>query len=313
MKIFSCILFLVLLSVGFCGQLYGLKSPIDLVSIDPKTAQTTIIGHVITHEAFGENLGCIDQQNGIYYFMGTNLTDNKIDLVGLDVKTGNIKYEVRLPYASEAFIGVSESMGVDASTGDVITIGRDPAQGFQHHLLRVTPTTGNIQSLNVFNFIDFLGGASVLGGNTFWVQLAVNQSGQLRGRLMGYDIITGNQVFEIDDEFFTGQLNWDPNKQVVYGLGLKAPTYKIRIVVQLNPENGLLTELFSIPSQYWACAPMTTIDPDNTLLYYFINDGKRNTPFTQLAVNYSTQLVTYSPTSCTNLAECVWDIEYDTN
>ncbi|KAJ3450072.1 hypothetical protein M0812_06237 [Anaeramoeba flamelloides] len=314
-NILFCVLFLALLNLTLGYSLYGISHPVDLVSVNPQDASITQIGSIISHESLGDNLGSLDNKNKIYYFLGTNLTDSKIDLVGLNLdpnqgEIGSIRYEVRTPFITASYIGIGEICSVDPNTGDVIVMGRDPKYNYQHNLIRVTPQTGKLQELAQFKFIDFGSDSHVYANGIEWIQFAVKQDNQTASKLVAFDTYSGSQVYEIDDKYFLSGLNYDQATNSIYGLGLKPPNYYTRVVVKFNPNNQLFTELLELPHQFLLMAPMTTYNPKDQILYYYLNSGKITDPLYLVEISLKYNKIINSPLGCKNINECIMDLHY---
>eukprot|EP01156_Anaeramoeba_ignava_P007875 Anaeramoba_ignava/a354320_68.p1 GENE.a354320_68~~a354320_68.p1 ORF type:complete len:311 (+),score=87.61 a354320_68:31-963(+) len=305
------LLFLIIFAFIQCYTLYGLTGELELVSVDPVTAIQTAIGKIISHEAFGENLATLDPDNNLMYFVGTNLTSLKICLVSVSLQDGHVVDEIVLPYVSESFIGVGELCNIDRSTGDVLVMGRDPAYNYYHNLIRVTPSTKTYKSLAIFNLIDLIGGAYTYDykNGIQWIQLCINNSGQIDARLIGFDGNTGQMVHNIEDSYFMSVLTFDPVTDLVWGLGLNPPDYESRVLLTLDSSNANISKVADI-QDFLIIAPMATINPDDRILYYYMeNSTSHDIHMVEISMNdYS---ILRDPVACHDLANCVWVMEYD--
>ncbi|KAJ6237281.1 hypothetical protein M0813_26837 [Anaeramoeba flamelloides] len=310
MELFKIITFFCLISSVFSVDLYGLRSPAELVKVNSENGTITPIGGIWTHEAVGENVGCLDSKNGIYYFMGTNMETKEIDLLGVDVHTADMKYKIPTTFVTEEFVGVAQIVQCVEGSDDVIIMGRDSKYENKHNLVRVTPQTNAWKELNQFNFVDPLGGGHTLSGETVWVELAVNASGKFTHKIFGFDINTGKQTFEINDEdYFTTGLNYDKESGMIYGIGI-VPQFTNRAIMQLNPKTGIITKLFDIPSTYFLAAPPTTINPNTNTLWLIMNDRKTDEPWRLVTFDFDKQTIVNNANLCPNLKDCIRGLEY---
>jgi len=80
----------------YTGQLYALQRAytgypgnVSLISIDPATANKTIINNIAGLDAIQTSFSALNPQDGIYYFMGIDTSGNSY-LYSMDLNTGNI-------------------------------------------------------------------------------------------------------------------------------------------------------------------------------------------------------------------------------
>ncbi|KAJ6239977.1 hypothetical protein M0813_24628 [Anaeramoeba flamelloides] len=310
MGLFKFLILLCLIASVFSVDLYGMRSPAELVKVNSENGTITPVGGIYTHEAVGDNVGCLDSKNGIYYFMGTNLETAKIDLLGMDIHSADIKYTIPTTFVTEGFVGVAQIVQCIDDSDDVIIMGRDPKYDHKHNLVRVTPQTNTWKELNQFNFLDPLGGGHTLSGETVWIELTVNISGKYSHKLFGFDINTGKQVFEInDDDYYTTGLNYDKESGMVFGIGI-VPQFTNRVIMQLNPKTGIITRLFDLPSTYFLATPPTTINAKDGIGWYIMNDRKVDEPWKLVTLDYNKQAIVKNVNLCPNPKDCLRGLEY---
>lgn len=60
----------------------------------------TPVGAPVAYEAQAQQLSTIDTKNGVFYFVGLNLTTNVDAIVGLSLETGAVVSEIPVPIVS---------------------------------------------------------------------------------------------------------------------------------------------------------------------------------------------------------------------
>jgi hypothetical protein len=94
-----CIVFVSIACSVYAGKLYGL-SPVDgvhLVTIDPTTGKTTTVGPKLG-EVISSQLSSIDDKRKLYYFVSFNQLLQRINLIGVNLDDGKVKYDIPLPF-----------------------------------------------------------------------------------------------------------------------------------------------------------------------------------------------------------------------
>jgi len=303
----------VVASLSFSGAaLYGL-SPIvpQLVRIDPLTAQVTPIGNAnLPNELTGQQLSSIDTQNRIYYLVAFNQTGRMVQLLGLSLVTGKLVLSTRLPFAPETLVGVGQTCNVIPGTGDVLVSGRDGVRNL-HQILRVNPRTGHTSLIAKIGDVDVLGGASAYdpANNILWIQLGTGAEIDL----FGFNINTGQQVYQIDDSMSMETMNYDPVTKLLYGIGLKVmnETSAIRILVTLDSKTGKFNEIGTIPGYFIIEGGVGALNPTKREVYCFLQKtGSSNQPFLLVTVDMNDATVKHNPVACRNPSNCPWSMGY---
>jgi len=293
--------------------LYGLSSAAQLLRIDPKTATQTPIGSPISNEYDAEELSSIDSVNGIYYLIGFNSTSAVISLIGVDLQTAKIRYNIILPFVSSAFVGVGETCDVDPSTGDVFVTGRESASG-KHHILRVTPSTGKIQFIAELGNIDVLGGPSAFDpvNKIYWLQYGLNTTYEIY--LFGFNVLNGKLVYQLDDVLNMETMDYDPVTGLIFGIGLKviSDTDYYRVLMTLNSKDGSFNVIAKIPNYYIINGSLGTIDPVSRTYYCILQPSSSDTaPMDLMTIDLKTANIISNPQICdSSLNGCPWALNF---
>lgn len=113
-----------MVAVASATRLVGLSNITQLVDIDMTSGAMKPIGPVLpSYEVKSQGLAGVDGTRGLFYFIGFNLSSTKPSVVALGLDTGEIEFEVPLPYQESALVGSTQQIAVDESTGDVVVGG----------------------------------------------------------------------------------------------------------------------------------------------------------------------------------------------
>ncbi|EGD73469.1 hypothetical protein PTSG_05174 [Salpingoeca rosetta] len=294
------------------GIMYGINSTLGFVTIDPATGKTTPVSAPLPDEAQAQNLASMDTLRGIYYMLGFNLTNQEIDLIGIDVVKGTIANKVKLPFVSSALIGVGEAVDVDESNGEVFCLGLQADN--KHHLFRVNPRTGATKHLADCGYINVLGGAHAFDqtNNLVWLQFAANSSGEISLDLLGFDAITGTLKKTIKEPDTNGiyTLSYDIQREQMIGFGYDA-SKGARTLLRLNTNTGSVSRIGVVPGYSVINGNIVTVDSRSGVIYaQFQSSNNQTAPFDIVGVDVSTAKVVSHAPLCVDPADCPWSMEF---
>lgn len=264
------------------SQLYGLSPRVQLQKLNPKTAAVLEETDSLAYEAQGQGLGTIDTTEGVYYFVGTNVSSQTISLVGISGASGRITTEIELPLELEMLVGVGQFCDYDVLNKDVIVVGRDRLLKNQHAMLRVNPKSGAIKTLSKigdFSPLDLLGGTSFFDAvaNMEWFQLPINNSGSIVIRFYGYSGDSGTLLNILDNPLNFVNLAFDRTTGLAYGVGARLEPNTgqiIRVLGSFDSSTGVSKPIADLPGNYVVMmGSIGTMDEENGLLYSFILKG----------------------------------------
>jgi len=293
------------------GVLYGINYDdnynINLQEISTNPWSIKIVKSIPGFYVF-DGLMDIDKVNKIYYLVVYRIATRSYELIGLELKTGEIVKTVELrmfadkPEVFEEF----KFFALDYVTSDVFIIGQnssDPNLGWT--FLRLAPKTGAIKILKHipryhgtgYNSLGFYDAAHDI------VFITVNTT------FIGYEGRTGDQDTYLWS-ILTPTLTYDTKTELLYGFANQNGAH---IIVSVNGRSGEIKQLPNFAdSTYDTLATNPTIDPESRQLFALfhgkqIADGKN-----QILVNVDTGKVTASGFACPWEANtCPWNVAYD--
>jgi len=233
----------------------------------------TLAGQAFTdhHTTTLIQIGDIDTNANTFYIIGLNRTDSRADLelIGVSLVTGQIASTTDLPFAFS--LNYVNTPGVDwiPDTHDVLVYGLNKAQTM-FEILRVTPgstkTTQIATWANEGQFIQSVDSYDTTR-NVLWVQTEMNN--QLT--LSGFNISSGEMVYNLTDMYGFQSINYDSQKQRV--IGLAAPNNGNTPVVALD-DMGDFTVIGEVTGMFTMAGPNdAAFDISNRLLYQYVDDG----------------------------------------
>ncbi|KNC46527.1 uncharacterized protein AMSG_02963 [Thecamonas trahens ATCC 50062] len=248
-------------------SLYGMSSTVALEAISTTTGQPVEVSSSLPYEAQGQGLATLDEELGIYYIIGTNVSaSNAVKLVGVSVATGNVVAETPLPFQSSELIGVGQYLAYDSIRGAVLAVGQDFTTN-EYILVRVAPITHKMTRLAVIpdvHMLDVLGGCAVYDPSvdTFWIQLALNVTGDIQIKFYGFSAGDGQLSNIIDNPEFVEAMVYDPNASRLVGLGAEeTKTGGLqRTLVYFDSATDQFTVAGTIPEYQNVMSDVLTID-----------------------------------------------------
>jgi len=221
------------------ATLYGVRVlptfSINLVSIDIKTAATTIIGPPLQDVDLSHAKSTVDTVNQILYFVSETHPSN---LIGVHLKNCSMVYNITLPFLPY-YNGVCD---FNINTGEVFVSGFSYPTYWEKHIVSVNPKTGAISK--DIAVIAELGGGGV--GNTqafdpknnvLWLKIA--QNNQVVN--VHVDVNTG-QITNVLDDLHMRTMDYDPTTGLIYGFGFTT----IPIFLSLDSKTNIYTVLGNI-------------------------------------------------------------------
>jgi len=316
-QVFALVLLFV--SSAYCatGVLYGLSGPtVGLVSIDPRTAYQRPIGTTINTELEAQQLSSIDAANNLIYIVGLNTTTAGVNLIGVDLTTGRQRYQIALPFASSAFVGVGQIVEVDTNSGEVYVAGRDPQKGNQHHVVSVNPKSGAITSIVVIADGDVLGGISGFDpkNQVLWIEYATNNGQAIS--LVRVDLKTRTYA-TYPNPINLETMDFDPVQGVFVGIGLQvdSPTSYYRVFLTLDSTTNQFRVVSKIPGYFIIRAAEGALDYVGRKYYSILQPvGKSTAPFQLVEYDMKSNTVMNHPliggNSCNT---CPWSLHFKSN
>eukprot|EP01129_Flabellula_baltica_P016409 TRINITY_DN8729_c0_g1_i1.p1 TRINITY_DN8729_c0_g1~~TRINITY_DN8729_c0_g1_i1.p1 ORF type:complete len:313 (+),score=51.61 TRINITY_DN8729_c0_g1_i1:14-952(+) len=302
-SVISILLLVSLVVLESNGQLYGLKSnPTQLFVYNTQTGESKAVGDSIPFEVDGP-VGSVDDKHGLFYTIGYNTSTQDESLIGLSLKTGRVEVEVKLPFATEGFVGVGETVDVDPETGDVFVSGHDPTTSGKHHFTRYIVSSKTFDSITIVPDGDILGAPSTYDSDNkiIWTQYYADNN----IKLYGIDVVNKIILHEIINTENLDGMNFDPETGLIYGVGLHInnKTSYYRTVLSFNPKSLKFKIINTIPGYFLMEAGaygMNTKDHE----IYCIMQPKSGTTNRLLTLSYKTGDLITAPNLCKTLSDC---------
>jgi len=228
-------------------------------------------------------IGDIDLSASTFYLIAVNKTDSHVslELVGVSLVDGQIVSETDLPFAFS--FNYVNTPGVDwiPNTHDVLVYGLNRQQT-EFQIFRVTPGSTKMTQIaswaNNGQFIQSVDSFDT-DRNILWIQTEMNNMLTLNG----FDITTGDMMYNISDMYGFQSINYDSTNKVVIGLG--APNNGMTPIVTLD-DNSNQTIVGQVTGMYTMAGPNdAAFDIADRLLYQYVDDG---TTVQLLVVNVDT-------------------------
>lgn len=250
--------------------LYGVrndeKTDAWLLSSYAADGTTKTITTISSYENIAQDSSCIDQQNGIYYFMSQSITNGTTDFVGVDLATGKqTSYHV-LPFAEGQFTGTGQMMASGLPNGDIIVGGQLNTTG-PFLVGSLNPSTGKFS--RVASLPAALAGDSpdvVPSAYSPKYNLFVGQFGSGGASPAWYYVDMGSGKsgsWPVCGEMET--IDWDPSRDAFIGVGLTGDTN--RTVVAMNATTGECTLLGQIDGYYILDGAEAALDASSGTLW----------------------------------------------
>lgn len=304
----------VVMGTACAGRLVGVADPPTLVAINPTTAKATPVGSPIPYELQAQELSTYDDAHGVLYLLGYNDSDTHTNLVGVNSKTGVVVSDIELPFVTESFVGVGQTVAFDPVSGHVLASGRlTPTSN--HSILLVDPVKGTYAKLAEIGFGDVLGTTSVYDHltSTLFLQFASNNAVDL----YGVNLKTGVATV-IPQDSSTGQtletMDFSPSTGLVFGVGFKAVGSAFtRNIVQLDPKTSKITVIAELPQYLVIAGSIAALNdsPATRSLFVYLQKASAapSDPFDLVQVSTSKGTVVTSPVAGTNDV-LPWSLEY---
>jgi len=295
------------------GDLFGLMQPVSLYAVDAKTAGIAPIGTPLPTEVDSQALAALDAKNQIYYLIAYNSTDSSTSLLGLSLTTGAIVKNIPLPITQGAFIGVGQFLDLNPNNGHLIVTGRDLKYDDNHTMFDVDPNTGATTVLYSIGDVDLLGAASAFDSknNIEWIQLAVNNSGQLSIDFFGVNVNTKQLVGSFPNMAYLETMNYDSQTGYIVGIGLTVvnATYWKRTLVNLDTTSQTYTTN-DLPEQWSIISgSVSAFDSSAGQLSCLLSNRTDTSTFHLVTLDRNANVIS-DPIACTADSSCVWSMEY---
>jgi len=258
------------------STIYGLGANYpQLVNIDPRTGFANPIGPSFPDELEGQQLSAIDAKNLIYYLIAFNETSQVNQVIGLDIKTGNVVTTIELPFSINTFIGVGESIEIDPDTGNIFVSGRDPAVNNDHHVMSINVKTKEFTSITTIGDIDVLGGASAYDPIRKIFLLTLGISNDID--IIGIDVVNKKVAFQASNPENLETMDYDPRTGKIYGIGLHVNSvsdyYRTLLTFDVVSQN--FTIVGSIPGYFIIDSCISALNTDKRTLSTILQKKRR--------------------------------------
>ena len=136
-----------------------------------------------------ENLFALGAGRTLYTLVG-NFSTQRMDLLGLDIMSGEVLSLVPTPLPQTGIVGAGQQMAFVPATGEVVFLGAfEDVPGAELHVFAVAPDSGKVRAITTVSaklYPGFLGNFAGFSpqSNVFWFQLrnASNEEVMVSGR-----------------------------------------------------------------------------------------------------------------------------------
>jgi len=266
--------FVALFAIASNAQLWGVTPQNQLISLDAEDGLWTLAGAAFAdrHITTLIQVADVDESASTFYVAAINKTDSSVglELIGLSIQTGQIVSETFLPFRFS--FNYVDTPGVDyiPGTHDVLVYGAN-VDGENYNIYRITPSTGKIVEVTtwpktgaVIQSVDAFDAAN----NILWIQLEQNNM----VANLGFDINSGDLMFNSTDTYGMQALNYDSNRKQT--VGIAQPVNGKTPLVALNGATGAYTQIATLDGEFIIAGPDNAgLDIANRQLYQYADNG----------------------------------------
>lgn len=299
-------------------QLYAMAENVQLGTVNPLTGAFTGIGGIYgSQEAQAQQLSALDNERGIFYIIGYNLTISAPNLLGWSLSDGSIVVNRPLPFGEMSFIGVGQQMAYDPVTDQILVGGQMGSSG-AHCVGFINIATGAFHNITCLpgTYLDVLGGSSAFDpvSGTFLIMLGTTHN----IFTFAVNVRTANVTKLRQDPaagLFLDTLNWDIPMQSLVGMGITVNSTGgyVRTVLRMDPITGKYKTVGEVPAFTIISGGISALNINGRILYWIgqKTGASMNDPFYIIGVDIDTAAVSSSAKLCPNDAACPWSLQYN--
>ncbi|EFC43133.1 predicted protein [Naegleria gruberi] len=247
---------------------------VQLFSVNASDASFNPVGppnQAAGQSIMAQQLSDIDEVNKIFYVLSLNSTNNRVYLLGMSLKSGEIVRNILLPIVETYWVGFGQSLVVNQNNGDVYVVGQE-SMNAKFVLLSINYETSQITKLNEMQELIAIG--SICGfdpkNNILWLEFAKNRSGVAEYDLYAFEPKSGKLITTIVNTELMQTMEFDRKTGVMIGIGLKqlSKTAFQRTIVTLDGSTFKMKTILNVQGNYVELNDiMGPIDYVNRILY----------------------------------------------
>jgi hypothetical protein len=296
--------------------IYGLRQPVQLSFVDPKSGNVTDIGPQFPSYYSAQELGDIDLRRQLFWTIIFDSNTQEVAALALHLENGTIAKKLPLPLKETIFIGVGQDIDIVPDTGHPIIVGQQDIPG-PHIVFELDPETAVLRHIAEIEAPVYVLGASAaydLHTHQDWVMFAVNESGNVFIQLYGVDIHTGKiqKVPENVPGHILTTMQYDPKSKSLIGLGIRLDndTY-VRTLNTFEPKSNRWTH-HDMSGWWMQDGGLSALDAPNGVVYAVMQKTGEDPdgPWWLAGFDRESAATRSAVEVCLDIVNCVWSIEF---
>jgi len=268
------------LSVRAEDLLFGVDAGSTPIVFDTRSFTPSVLTNTSIPYSLWQHPATCDPSNGVFYIVGYDLNSRSYFALGINIKTGELDTQLRLPFSAGPIINKGVFLNFNNPTKELLITGPCSDNISHHCVISVATDTGSwIEISRIEVGTDSSGALSAFDPVNGIEYIILSEGNSNQQTLMGVNVrdrsirrttINGGNVFST--------LHYDPQTRSLFGMGFNQN--QSLSIMQIDPRSDSNIKIVAaLPKYKKILGSMAALNNGSHRLYTFLTNSDQSFPY----------------------------------